>query len=219
MRRRAFTLIELLVVIAIIAILAAILFPVFAKAREKARQSSCQSNLKQIGLSFAQYISDYDAHYPNANTGNTGQATAETSSSWQGWVSNVLAPYIKNTQIFLCPSDTGQRWNNGWGTPSPVTTMDFFVSYGFNYAGIGNGTTPSNGNCPGCLYQEAALVAPAQLAIMWDSNNRWADGGQNYFTREVADFLANPAGGNNLAPRHMGQENYLFADGHVKTQQ
>jgi len=69
-RRKGFTLIELLVVIAIIAILAAILFPVFAKAREKARQASCQSNLKQITLAFLMYASDYDEAYPIFNWGN-----------------------------------------------------------------------------------------------------------------------------------------------------
>ena len=74
--RRGFTLIELLVVIAIIAILAAILFPVFAKAREKARQSSCQSNLKQLGLAFAQYHQDYDETMPGLYW-NTGDDTRQ----------------------------------------------------------------------------------------------------------------------------------------------
>ncbi len=92
MRRRGFTLIELLVVIAIIAILAAILFPVFAKAREKARQSSCSSNLKQIGLASLQYAQDYDETYPAYNLPITG--------SWR----NMVTPYAKNTQIFECPS-------------------------------------------------------------------------------------------------------------------
>ncbi len=93
MKRRAFTLIELLVVIAIIAILAAILFPVFAKAREKARQSSCSSNHKQLGLALLQYAQDYDETLP----------TRYDSNALKQW-SEVCQPYIKNTQCLVCPS-------------------------------------------------------------------------------------------------------------------
>ena len=92
MRRRGFTLIELLVVIAIIAILAAILFPVFAKAREKARQSSCASNVKQLGLGLLQYAQDYDESLPARYTAATNQ-----------WV-NVIDPYVKSQQLWVCPS-------------------------------------------------------------------------------------------------------------------
>src|SRR5579859_210263 len=96
--RRAFTLIELLVVIAIIAILAAILFPVFAQAREQARRTACLSNTKQAGLAFMMYVQDYD------------ETTPCLTQQWQGgptWVIidfwNLFQPYIKNTQVFLCP--------------------------------------------------------------------------------------------------------------------
>src|SRR3712207_5626414 len=95
-KRVGFTLIELLVVIAIIAILAAILFPVFAKARENARRASCQSNLKQIGLGFAQYVQDYDGVYPKDEGGNNA------NFAWAA----VLQPYLKSTQIYNCPSAT-----------------------------------------------------------------------------------------------------------------
>ena len=91
--RSGFTLIELLVVIAIIAILAAILFPVFARARENARRSSCQSNLKQIALGITQYVQDYDERYPNMDA---------TSGGWAA----TTQPYLKSEQIFQCPSDT-----------------------------------------------------------------------------------------------------------------
>ncbi len=102
--RRGFTLIELLVVIAIIAILAAILFPVFAKAREKARQSSCQSNLKQIGLAFIQYAQDNDEKYPLVRAGywlNPYNANKNERVCWRA----AIHAYIKSTDVFACPSN------------------------------------------------------------------------------------------------------------------
>jgi prepilin-type N-terminal cleavage/methylation domain-containing protein/prepilin-type processing-associated H-X9-DG protein len=97
-RKAGFTLIELLVVIAIIAILAAILFPVFAKAREKARQSSCLSNCKQLGTAMLSYMQDYDEGFPLYNT--FGAVSPETNYP------DLILPYVKNTQIFICPSRT-----------------------------------------------------------------------------------------------------------------
>ncbi|HEY3329177.1 MAG TPA: DUF1559 domain-containing protein [Capsulimonadaceae bacterium] len=96
MKLKGFTLIELLVVIAIIAILAAILFPVFATAREKARQTACLSNLKQIGLGYTQYEQDYDETVPCGDNGY-GAGT--------GWA-RMIYPYVKSTQVFLCPNDS-----------------------------------------------------------------------------------------------------------------
>src|SRR5947199_5029773 len=96
MRSRAFTLIELLVVIAIIAILAAILFPVFAQAREKARQATCQSNLKQIGTAFSLYLQDFDESFPN-----TGVQVLWTGRFWR-WP---LQPYLGYTRQQTNASD------------------------------------------------------------------------------------------------------------------
>src|SRR5438034_9888832 len=93
-RPRGFTLIELLVVIVIIAILAAILFPVFAQTREKARQTSCASNCKQIGLAIMQYTQDYDEVFPMA-------VRNDWTSSWPV----LVQPYVKNSALFRCPSD------------------------------------------------------------------------------------------------------------------
>ena len=103
MRRRGFTLIELLVVIAIIAILAAILFPVFAKAREKARQTSCLSNVKQITLACLMYAQDYDEQIP---AGRVQHNPADCSNDSKAFFQHVTEPYVKNPQIFQCPSNS-----------------------------------------------------------------------------------------------------------------
>ena len=120
--RRGFTLIELLVVIAIIAILAAILFPVFARAREKARQASCSSNLKQIALGTLMYVQDYDEKFmPPVNCPTVGGCFVQGCGSGGTAGPDLLGPYIKNTQIWQCPSNsegwwTGYGWNRGLDT-------------------------------------------------------------------------------------------------------
>ncbi|MEI6501181.1 MAG: DUF1559 domain-containing protein [Armatimonadota bacterium] len=123
MKRSGFTLIELLVVIAIIAILAAILFPVFAKAREKARQSSCLSNVKQMILGVMSYAQDYDEKYPGGLNGapGAGQGPVTQSPWFTDWknTADVIFPYVKNTQLFRCPS-------------SPDSSSSYAANYGFN---------------------------------------------------------------------------------------
>jgi len=209
--RRGFTLIELLVVIAIIAILAAILFPVFAKAREKARQASCQSNLKQIGLAFKMYVQDYDERWPqcdpiaccsNGRLGSTG-----ADFGFNGWVSNALIPYTKNQQIFICPSLQNNAffdpYSNG-GTDSVNGTQSF--SYAFNYVsdyGV----------------KEAAFTDVSKALIMADSPTAWWDcryeSGCGWRTR---DWAAHAAKNQKATEWHNGQNNQLFEDGHVKSQ-
>jgi prepilin-type N-terminal cleavage/methylation domain-containing protein/prepilin-type processing-associated H-X9-DG protein len=144
--RRGFTLIELLVVIAIIAILAAILFPVFAKAREKARQTSCLSQVRQLNTACLSYAQDYDEALP-----------------WR-WISAsavdnftlVITPYIKNTQIFTCPSYKGTQSYN------PATLI--WGSYGWNVAigcGMTNATLGSISSPSSCaMVSETVTLAP-----------------------------------------------------------
>jgi len=141
-RQSGFTLIELLVVIAIIAILAAILFPVFAKAREKARQASCMSNMKQLGLAFIGYTQDYDEKFPSGSVSSTvatvsapGSSTAASGNATvggsntglgMGWAGSAN-PYIKSTGIFKCPDDSTQAI-----AATGITSALYPVSYAFN---------------------------------------------------------------------------------------
>ena len=122
---RGFTLIELLVVIAIIAILAAILFPVFAKAREKARQSSCSSNTKQLSVGILQYLQDYDESFPPNYMGKWADAAinplgydAADGQNYHWWDCRIV-PYLKNMQIWRCPSTaTAVSYGNDYGRPA-----------------------------------------------------------------------------------------------------
>ena len=138
--RKGFTLIELLVVIAIIAILAAILFPVFAKAREKARQTSCASNVKQMVLGTLQYVQDYDERFPGGlmNTNGTAQGPVSQSSSFTAaWLTaDWIYPYVKNRQVFFCPSGNESSAYSGdygfvdghakWLKPTEVQNSDWW---------------------------------------------------------------------------------------------
>jgi prepilin-type N-terminal cleavage/methylation domain-containing protein/prepilin-type processing-associated H-X9-DG protein len=214
-RSGAFTLIELLVVIAIIAILAAILFPVFARAREKARQTSCTSNLKQIGSAMIQYVVDYDQKLPGGNDpDNTTCVGIVARTGWRGWVGNVLLPYTKNVEIFRSPSDTagagnGTCINAAAACDDCTARMQFSrTSYSYNYRNTG-------------AAPEAAIPEPSRLVLMWDSQNPWTDCGFNsscgiWNSRDIAQFLSGTQL-DNYARRHSGAINWLYADGHVKS--
>ena len=157
--KTGFTLIELLVVIAIIALLAAILFPVFARARENARRSSCQSNLKQIGLGFAQYTQDYDEKQPYAILG--GNNAAGRPLQWP----DAIQPYVKSAQIFVCPSAVIKA------RPSDYNQMNYEV--GFN----DNGTSRSIGSyAANALYSTdptvyPGIVPPMSFLNIYNTNN------------------------------------------------
>jgi len=193
MRKHGFTLIELLVVIAIIAILAAILFPVFAKAREKARQASCQSNEKQLGVAIMQYAQDYDETYP----------LYSMSSPTRYWP-DLVYPYMKSAQILQCPSrrGSGQIW------PGPDTTSSN-CAYGLNYASNGS-------NYAGATM--AQIKYPAERVIVGESYNVAKYNPFNNSTYTLAGLIARSNSGTTEgtpAPHNDG-ENVLFGDGHVK---
>lgn len=168
MQRKAFTLIELLVVIAIIAILAAILFPVFAQARDKARQTACLSNTKQLSLGVIQYAQDYDELLPVAGY------NAQCRGRWQ-WQ---IFPYVKNQQVFTCPNIAQRPWvattNNNFTCPNSGQTglivgQNDKGGYGWSYAlqgDNGNGAS-SLDNAPG--YSLAAIAKPADTVIIGET--------------------------------------------------
>ena len=136
--KRGFTLIELLVVIAIIAILAAILFPVFAQAREKARQTSCLSNEKQIGLAFLQYVQDYDETFPGSSMWNT---TPDYSQQVRTTWAIAIEPYLKSIAVLRCPSDSTPKLEEegGFNDGSNPPPHGVWISYATN--SVNNGFT------------------------------------------------------------------------------
>ena len=219
-QREAFTLIELLVVIAIIAILAAILFPVFARAREQARKAACQSNLKQIGLATMMYVQDYDEKYPMAYMGYTG-----------GRVHQVLEPYTKSAQVWICPTAGEIRRASG--------SLANSGGYGWNICGLtsavatGNGfgwspSTPCTPNGTGPLTL-AAVPEPAQTVMAGDpaSNGYQGNGTQLWASDrrriavlhggQIGPFYDESSTQTAGEPKSFeGGGNYVYADGHVK---
>ncbi|MDI9586984.1 MAG: DUF1559 domain-containing protein [Acidobacteriota bacterium] len=206
-KTHGFTLIELLVVIAIIAILAAILFPVFARAREKARQASCQSNLKQIALSFLMYSQDYDEKFPWCCSAppRTGRNDGLTVDAW--WrpaavattdirYAGLTGPYIKNRQVFVCPSANFDV--NGYAAARQVLQ--------------------SNNGCYGRI--QAEIKFPAEKVLCGDGMNTRGLCGTNRSTACAGRW----GRGDDLPAtieswkRHNDGTNMAYCDGHVKYQ-
>ena len=224
--RRGFTLIELLVVIAIIAILAAILFPVFAQAREKARQASCASNLKQIGLGLLQYTQDYDEAITQSFYGSPGDSDAGGNYKWM----DAVYPYVKNEQVFTCPSDgaSNARYVYHRNLSAGQTSINY-GSYGLNgaYGASGDSQTPprSSGSPTNrYLVSLAQVEAPAATVWVTDNNNAPSPanpgGSQGFFWLSASSHpvitSTRPRQLQNIVERHTEMTNVLFCDGHVK---
>jgi len=213
LRAHAFTLIELLVVMAVIAILAALLFPVFAVARGKARQAVCTSNLRQIGLSMAMYMQDYDSLYPYAVdpadrytpqiwAGNPAYAAFYEAIPTIGMIQDVLQPYIKSKELFHCPSDTGFDQEDFTGldidptgnppNARPTSYQKFGTSYYYRTELAARHASDSS------------VQQPAQVNVLFDGAGAWhgsvfppslrydvlfADGHAKNITRDYLDQL------------------------------
>jgi len=237
MRKKAFTLIELLVVIAIISILAAILFPVFARARESARRASCLSNMKQLGLGMMMYVQDYDGlyfarSYGGAHAGTNTAGTPTTVGYWAPWnlpdSKWILDSYIKNKQIFVCPSFDGFYPNNNPPINNGIA-YNLIAGYPYGNAGVES-------------LSEAAIQYPSQMLAFVDSS--W--GPDAYAPQTLAGETAGTPGNNvgnwnanfcrlaqdncsGTSPskatpadkrygRHLDGVNVAYMDGHAKWQ-
>lgn len=229
-RKRAFTLVELLVVIALIITLAALLFPVFAQAREKARQAVCFSNLRQIGTALAIYVSDYDERLPSC-------CTAGRAWTWTWWrnalsqdcaqagidagtpkdtllgpeqtppryVQELLYPYTRQAELWFCPSVDRTRFFRG--DPSLPTWGYNGTTYRWNST-----ADPTYDAAPPELHQRrpiavgglpiAAVPHPSEAPLLWDFPDWHTVGG--------------PCPGRDLEPAHAGGLNVVYADNHVR---
>jgi prepilin-type N-terminal cleavage/methylation domain-containing protein/prepilin-type processing-associated H-X9-DG protein len=200
--RRAFTLIELLVVIAIIAILAAILFPVFAKAREAARKTTCVSNLRQLGQAAQMYVQDNDGCYFQHDWQSQHYWFGKVAAAGVDRTQALLYPYTRNFDIQRCPSFTGLLKYGG-----------ATAGYGYNYAYL-----TENWSAPGL--SEAAIERPASCIVFGDAAiyEWWTNPPA---VRESFGLFPPSSTITYNSPtsqfRHNGQTNVVFADGHVKS--
>lgn len=223
--KRAFTLIELLVVIAIIAILAAILFPVFAKAREKARQAACMSNMKQVSIGLLQYTQDYDELFPTRYGGgcnsaaNTGDCENRKTRSWK----NKLMTYIKSYDVFRCPSNPTAQEPDSIGLSAinadPTNNVGLFAGGYVMWLPEDNNFAMALGHGAASPQPIAGIDSPANSLIILESSWRFPDTGPYLGYAEPApndpnSITPGPSSWNSGHSKNRG--NVIYMDGHVK---
>lgn len=212
--QKGFTLIELLVVVAIISLLAAILFPVFARARENARRTSCMSNLKQLALGMLQYTQDYDEHFPLYDVCDTNTACGP-----YGWT-DATQPYLKSFQVIQCPSDPNP--------PAASPSSAFYVDYGYNLWIGGYHSVVGSAHATGLAM--SVFTQPTLTVLLCDITANAQGGGtaSSYVTGCTSPaasscgwFIGDTRVDTGLAYlpgsiRHLEGTNMAFVDGHVK---
>jgi prepilin-type N-terminal cleavage/methylation domain-containing protein/prepilin-type processing-associated H-X9-DG protein len=229
--KTGFTLIELLVVIAIISLIAAILFPVFTRARENARRSSCQSNMKQMGLALIQYLQDYDEVLPSPTFGTT----ANNSESYYRWQDAVF-PYVRNVQIFRCPAEGGKTGNNAYSyraNKGGVTKNNGSYSLNCGYRNSKNSpvswldTKDTN-----YVLKITSLTVPTETVwvlestantykLDWKNNTDQLDNIRvmpyPHLTEASPSVDTTTGMAEGVGGRHLETTNVLWCDGHVKS--
>ena len=217
-KSQGFTLIELLVVIAIIAILAAILFPVFARARDKAKQVTCFNNMKELGIAVIQYLQDYDEKYLMAAPsgclvgGGSSCPLVYPSTYPPGtdqyhlpvWCSDPFFPYSKNASLWDCPCNTWHKYSDTLNPSTGYYGWEFAFCYGTNWYLIQNGN-------PATL---SKIDKPAQCVMQIDMASLMRPYACSYLEPLYNESGAYEGGPNNNP--HMGGCNISFCDGHVK---
>ncbi|MEA3404074.1 MAG: prepilin-type N-terminal cleavage/methylation domain-containing protein [Armatimonadota bacterium] len=199
--RKGFTLIELLVVIAIIAILAAILFPVFARAREKAKQASCLSNMKQLVLGAHMYVTDYDDCLFGHLAGTRHPQTPDEpewpwDSPYYNWQQQVY-PYVKNEQLYVCPSLPTYDWHYNGRDNTLGYGMNYWVTYFYNYLNLSDFERPAET----IWFTDCKYYVVYPTYYLWRYPDHYAYGKDGFARLDI---------------RHNNGANVGFIDGHAK---
>jgi prepilin-type N-terminal cleavage/methylation domain-containing protein/prepilin-type processing-associated H-X9-DG protein len=224
---KGFTLIELLVVVAIIALLAAILFPVFGWARENARRTSCQSNLKQIGLGLLQYAQDYDENLPFAYFGTNNNSDTTNNYKWM----DAIYPYVKSEQVYNCPSDTIYQeytYNKNITITSGINDQrNNYGDYTVNRTYYNNRLNPLGKSLAQIVSTSTTIWAgdagrPNDTGDFNKGYEMWGYDAPTQTGWPIVDQDPLPATfgatgeGRGFRLRHFDTANVLFVDGHVK---